>query len=175
MKLIKSQKLFNGRNEDRDVFIGFEGNDITYISNSKQDGEIIAEGVVTPAFIDAHGRLMFFPRKTAGGGGIGFFTGHFFRSENHVLSQLFSDRLDGQQPFSKLHADSIDLEISESPPISLTEDQPLLGGTIVLHSWGEAKVHLSIECLSEDVLLARSPPSYLLISFYNLHHEPRQL
>jgi dihydroorotase-like cyclic amidohydrolase len=57
MKLIKSQKLFNGRNEDRDVFIGFEGNDITYISNSKQDGEIIAEGVVTPAFIDAHIRM----------------------------------------------------------------------------------------------------------------------
>ena len=54
MKLIKSQKLFDGREEDRDVFIGFEGDDITYIGNSKQDGEIIAEGVVTPAFIDAH-------------------------------------------------------------------------------------------------------------------------
>jgi hypothetical protein len=50
MKLIKSKTLFDGRNEDKDVFIGFEGDEITYISNNKQDGEIIAEGTVTPAF-----------------------------------------------------------------------------------------------------------------------------
>lgn len=40
MKLIKSQTFFDGRDEDRDVFIGFEGNEITYVGNSKQDGEL---------------------------------------------------------------------------------------------------------------------------------------
>ncbi len=57
MKLIKSQTLFDGRDEARDVFIGFEGDKITYIGNNKQDGEIIAEGTVTPAFIDAHSHI----------------------------------------------------------------------------------------------------------------------
>jgi imidazolonepropionase-like amidohydrolase len=57
MKIIKSQTLFDGRDEDRDVFIGFEGNEITYIGNNKQDGEIIAEGTVIPAFIDAHSHI----------------------------------------------------------------------------------------------------------------------
>jgi imidazolonepropionase-like amidohydrolase len=57
MKLIKSQTLFDGRDEYRDVFIGFDGDEITYIGNNKEDGEIIAEGTVTPAFIDAHSHI----------------------------------------------------------------------------------------------------------------------
>ena len=57
--MVKSQALFNGRDEyRRDVFIGFEGDQITYIGKDKQDGEIVAEGTaVTPAFIDAHSHI----------------------------------------------------------------------------------------------------------------------
>jgi len=57
MKLIKSQTLFDGRDENRDVFIGFEGEWIVYVGNNKQEGEIIAEGTVTPAFVDAHSHI----------------------------------------------------------------------------------------------------------------------
>lgn len=42
MKLIKSQTLFDGRDENRDVFIGFEGEKIVYVGNNKpEEGEII--------------------------------------------------------------------------------------------------------------------------------------
>jgi hypothetical protein len=48
MKLIKSQTLFDGRYENKDVFIGFEGEKIVYVGNKKpEEGEIIAEGTVT--------------------------------------------------------------------------------------------------------------------------------
>lgn len=58
MKLIKSQTLFNGRYENKDVFIGFEGEKIVYVGNKKPaEGEIIAEGTVTPAFVDAHSHI----------------------------------------------------------------------------------------------------------------------
>lgn len=58
MKLIKSQTLFDRRNEDKDVFIGFEGEKIVYAGNNKpEEGEIIAEGTVTPAFVDAHSHI----------------------------------------------------------------------------------------------------------------------
>jgi hypothetical protein len=49
MKLIKSQTLFDGGDENKDVFIGFEGEKIVYGGNDKQEGEIIAEGTITPA------------------------------------------------------------------------------------------------------------------------------
>lgn len=57
MKLIKSQTLFDRRDEKKDVFIGFEGENIVYVDNNKQEGEIIAEGTVTPAFLDAHSHI----------------------------------------------------------------------------------------------------------------------
>ncbi len=43
MKLIKSQVLFDGSDENKDVFIGFEGGKIVYVSNNKPEegGEIM--------------------------------------------------------------------------------------------------------------------------------------
>lgn len=60
MKLIKSRSLFDGVDEKRDYFIGFENDEIKYVGNSqpKESSEIIAEGaVVTPAFIDSHSHI----------------------------------------------------------------------------------------------------------------------
>jgi imidazolonepropionase-like amidohydrolase len=60
MKVIKSRLLFDGIDEKRDCFIGFENDEIKYVGNSqpKESGEIIAEGVVvTPAFIDSHSHI----------------------------------------------------------------------------------------------------------------------
>jgi imidazolonepropionase-like amidohydrolase len=52
--------LFDGIDEKRDCFIGFENDEIKYVGNSqpKENSEIIAEGVVvTPAFIDSHSHI----------------------------------------------------------------------------------------------------------------------
>ena len=60
MKVIKSRLLFDGVDEKRDYFIGFENDEIKYVGNSqpKESNEIIAEGaVVTPAFIDSHSHI----------------------------------------------------------------------------------------------------------------------
>jgi imidazolonepropionase-like amidohydrolase len=60
MKVIKSRLLFDGIDEKRDCFIGFEKDEIKYVGNSQpeESGEIIAEGVVvTPAFIDSHSHI----------------------------------------------------------------------------------------------------------------------
>ena len=60
MKVIKSRLLFDGLDEKRDCFIGFENDEIKYVENrkSKESSEIIAEGVVvTPAFIDSHSHI----------------------------------------------------------------------------------------------------------------------
>jgi imidazolonepropionase-like amidohydrolase len=60
MKLIKSKLLYDGVEEKKDYFIGFEDEEIKYVGNSKpeQGGEIIAEDVVvTPAFIDSHSHI----------------------------------------------------------------------------------------------------------------------
>jgi imidazolonepropionase-like amidohydrolase len=60
MKVIKSRLLFDGVDEKRDYFIGFENDEIKYVGNSKpkEGSEIIAEGaVVTPAFIDSHSHI----------------------------------------------------------------------------------------------------------------------
>ena len=60
MKVIKSRLLFDGIDEKRDCFIGFENDEIKYVGNSqpKENSEIIAEGiVVTPAFIDSHSHI----------------------------------------------------------------------------------------------------------------------
>ena len=54
MKLIKSQVLFDGSDENKDVFIGFESEKIVYVGNNKpEEGGEIIEGTVTPAFVDA--------------------------------------------------------------------------------------------------------------------------
>ena len=60
MKVIKSRLLFDGIDEKRDCFIGFENDEIKYVENTqpKESNEIIAEGVVvTPAFIDSHSHI----------------------------------------------------------------------------------------------------------------------
>jgi imidazolonepropionase-like amidohydrolase len=60
MKVIKSRLLFDGLDEKRDCFIGFENDEIKYVENRqpKESSEIIAEGVVvTPAFIDSHSHI----------------------------------------------------------------------------------------------------------------------
>jgi imidazolonepropionase-like amidohydrolase len=60
LKVIKSRLLFDGIDEKRDCFIGFENDEIKYVGNSqpKENSEIIAEGiVVTPAFIDSHSHI----------------------------------------------------------------------------------------------------------------------
>lgn len=64
MKVIKSNTLFDGISERKDMFVGFEGDEIKYVWNSKpsENCEIILEEkvkdnhniVVTPAFIDPH-------------------------------------------------------------------------------------------------------------------------
>src|SRR5215210_5423306 len=62
MKVIKANYLFDGISERKDVFIGFDSDEIKYVDGSKPEegGEIIAEGkgvVVTPAFIDSHSHI----------------------------------------------------------------------------------------------------------------------
>jgi imidazolonepropionase-like amidohydrolase len=62
MKVIKASHLFDGINERKDVFIGFENDTIQYvdINKPKEDAEVIVEDkdiVVTPAFIDSHSHI----------------------------------------------------------------------------------------------------------------------
>ena len=60
MKLIKTKILFDGCNENKDCFIGFDGSTIKHVGKTKPKGshEIVYEcEVVTPAFIDAHSHI----------------------------------------------------------------------------------------------------------------------
>jgi imidazolonepropionase-like amidohydrolase len=68
MKAIKSKILFDGTSERKDVFVGFEGNEIRYVGNSKppENCEVILEEdasysnntiVITPAFIDPYSHI----------------------------------------------------------------------------------------------------------------------
>ncbi len=57
MKFVKSTILYDGRASRKDTYIGFEGNTIKYVGNKKPEGDIIAEGIVTPAFIDPHSHI----------------------------------------------------------------------------------------------------------------------
>jgi len=63
MKLIKASLLYDGISERKNVFIGFENDEIKYVDNqapSSEGVEVIAEGqdiVVTPAFIDSHSHI----------------------------------------------------------------------------------------------------------------------
>ncbi len=56
MKYVKATSLYNDGKILEDVYIGFE-REILEISTKKPKGEIISEGVVTPAFIDAHAHI----------------------------------------------------------------------------------------------------------------------
>ncbi len=62
MKVIKASHLFDGINERKDVFIGFENDTIQYVDNNKpkEEAEVIVDDkdiVVTPAFIDSHSHI----------------------------------------------------------------------------------------------------------------------
>jgi imidazolonepropionase-like amidohydrolase len=67
MKVIKSDTLFDGISERKDMFVGFEDDEIRYLGNSKpsENCEIILEEnashsntiVTTPAFIDPHSHI----------------------------------------------------------------------------------------------------------------------
>jgi imidazolonepropionase-like amidohydrolase len=68
MKLIKCKTLFDGNDEKRNHYVGFEGNEIKYVGNGdissgegiERGNEILSEGkdyVITPGFIDAHSHI----------------------------------------------------------------------------------------------------------------------
>jgi imidazolonepropionase-like amidohydrolase len=63
MKLLKSKILFDGISERKDLYIGFEGDKITYVGSGKptekvNGSEIIVEAdTVTPGFIDSHSHI----------------------------------------------------------------------------------------------------------------------
>ena len=56
MKSIKATLLYDGTGARprKDVYVIFEGDKIKKISKNRENTEVIAEGVVTPGFIDAH-------------------------------------------------------------------------------------------------------------------------
>ena len=68
MKVIKTSTLFDGASERKNMFVGFEGDEIRYVGNSKpqENYEIILEQeeakqdhsiFVTPSFIDPHSHI----------------------------------------------------------------------------------------------------------------------
>ncbi|NPA84845.1 MAG: amidohydrolase family protein [Crenarchaeota archaeon] len=59
MKLLKFSKLYVGDGSVRtNVYVGFEGNEITYVGSEKPEGELLGEYPVgTPAFVDAHSHI----------------------------------------------------------------------------------------------------------------------
>lgn len=56
MKVVKATTLYDGKEVKKDVYISYDEN-IVKVSSDKPAGEIVAEGVVTPAFIDAHSHI----------------------------------------------------------------------------------------------------------------------
>ena len=56
MRYVKASTLYDGNGSRKNVYIGFD-KQIEEITEKKPDGDIIAEGVVTPAFIDAHSHI----------------------------------------------------------------------------------------------------------------------
>ena len=68
MKAIKSNILFDGISERKDIFVGFEDDEIRYVGNIRptENCEVILEEnsshnnntiVITPAFIDPHSHI----------------------------------------------------------------------------------------------------------------------
>ena len=56
MKVIKATTLYDGTTESRDQYIAFD-NEISYIGKKRPEGELIAEGIVTPAIVDGHSHI----------------------------------------------------------------------------------------------------------------------
>src|SRR5215475_10212678 len=63
MQLVKTKTLFDGTSERKDIFIGYEDDEIRYVVSSKPlaDGNandlIIEAETVTPGFIDSHSHI----------------------------------------------------------------------------------------------------------------------
>ncbi len=58
MQYVKADLLYDGVGVQRNVYVGFEGDVIRYVGRSKRGGgEVLGEGVVTPAFIDGHSHI----------------------------------------------------------------------------------------------------------------------
>ncbi len=63
MQLVKTRTLFDGISERKDIFIGFEGDEIKYVGSSKPVVEgntndvIIEADTITPEFIDSHSHI----------------------------------------------------------------------------------------------------------------------
>lgn len=56
MKYVKATTLYNDGKVLNNIYIGFE-KEVLSLSKEKPDGEFLAEGFVTPAFIDAHSHI----------------------------------------------------------------------------------------------------------------------
>ena len=57
MKAVKANLLYDGKGTKKDVFICFDGTNITEVTDKKPDCDIMGEGIVTPAFIDPHSHI----------------------------------------------------------------------------------------------------------------------
>lgn len=59
MKAVKATLLYDGFDviPRKNVFIVYEGERITGITKSRPDCEVVAEGIVTPAFVDGHSHI----------------------------------------------------------------------------------------------------------------------
>lgn len=56
MKIFKATTLYDGETSKRDVYVGFSDR-IEYVGKEKPQGELLGEGVVTPAFVDGHSHI----------------------------------------------------------------------------------------------------------------------
>lgn len=59
MKAVKATLLYDGKASPpvKNVFVKYEGTKITGLSTTKPDCEVVAEGIVTPAFVDGHSHI----------------------------------------------------------------------------------------------------------------------
>ncbi|MCL5677898.1 MAG: amidohydrolase family protein [Candidatus Thermoplasmatota archaeon] len=59
MNCVKASVFYDGtaRSAKSNVFIAFEDDKLVYVGSEKPDCEVIAEGVVTPGFIDGHSHI----------------------------------------------------------------------------------------------------------------------
>lgn len=56
MKYVKADILYDGTGMRKNVYVGFD-REITYVGEKKPEGEQVAQGVVTPAFVDGHSHI----------------------------------------------------------------------------------------------------------------------
>ncbi len=57
MKAVKATTLYDGKESYKEMYIGYEGEKITYVGQKKPECDIVSEGVVTPSFIDPHSHI----------------------------------------------------------------------------------------------------------------------